>query len=123
MKKIFLVILLLISSFSFANVFQGCGNYKLRGKLQKDSESEFKTKFVILEKTKAETVFHFETMEEMNKLAPFFNQFTEIKVSILKEMNGTKGIISRVSEVKLSAPNPLNMNEDFLKLSKSECTK
>lgn len=121
--KIFGFIILCLSLQVNASIFSGCGDYQLRGKLSKDLKDKLKLSYVVLEKTKGETIFHFENENEMSKILPFYNQFTEMVVVITKEMDGTSGIISSIKNIKLSVPNPLNMNSDFQKLTSVDCAK
>jgi hypothetical protein len=121
MKKITLLIALCISFQAKCNIFEGCGEYQLRGQLEKDIKDKFKVKYVTMKNSKSETIFHLEDPKEMQKILPYLNQFTEIKVSLRKRMDGTRGLIQSIAFVKLSIPNPLNMNSDFLKLSSSDC--
>lgn len=99
-KKIFGFIVLCLSLQINASTFDGCGDYKLRGTLSKDLKDKLKLSYVVLVKTKAETIFHFENENEMSKILPFYNQFTEIVVLLSKEMDGTIGIISSIKKRK-----------------------
>ena len=117
--------------FSFAGVqaslISTCGEYQLRGKLVKDLNSKekniFNVKYIVLENTKSQAQFVFKDEKAFMPIAAYLNKLTEIKVKITSQMNGTKGIISEVLEVKTVFPNPLKLEDDIVKISESACIK
>ncbi len=121
--KLYLVVSVLFSMNAFCREQSDCGEYLIRGRLVKDNSSLYHFKYIILEKTKNETVFHFSKIEELSKVIPYLEQFTELKINISTAMDGTKGVIATVNSVNITIPNPLKMGQDFEQIKKRDCMK
>lgn len=104
-----------------AILFEGCGDYVLRGVLMPFTDDQFKVRYTVLQNTQSQHYFYFKDQKYFQIMAPHLNQFTKIVVSIRKKLNGNAGEISSVQRVERAFPNPLRLEGDFIRLSSYEC--
>jgi hypothetical protein len=90
--------------------FRGCGEYVLKGELVKDKiyPVVYKTNIG----TKSEMSFSIEASDDLVLISGYMNIPTEIRASISKLMNGTKGEINHISKLTLRRSNPLDPLKD-----------
>lgn len=118
MIKSFLTLLILSTGICSAS-FQGCGEYTLHGVLKKNKSSSFKMVYVVNEGSLSQMVFEFAKISEMYKVVPLLDKPTSINATVLKKMDGTKGILSDVTNLTKRYLNPLQKNEISLKKLKN----
>jgi hypothetical protein len=115
MKAIVMLASFFLSSILFAQDFRGCGDYLFRGVLKED-------KYIVNEGTKSEMVFELIDNEDFLKLSAFLNMPSSFKGSIIKKMDGTKGVVKGSTEIFRRFPNPLNPKDTGITLiKKSVC--
>lgn len=116
--KYFLGSIFLFSFNVNAVLFEGCGEYSFKGIMKMDAESK-KMTYVVFQNTISQKVFEFADREDMVKLAPFLNIQTEFQAQILKEMDGTKGVLKNIKKIGRVFPDPLSGSDMELKKIKS----
>lgn len=121
-----LLILILFSLFSLSafalGEFKGCGEYYFAGKLIKNDKQELV--YVVKERTKSQMNFVI-VPEERSTLAAYLDKPTAFIATIYKPMDGTKGMIKKITEIQMRMPDPLNPKTDsYIEFkSKKDCEK
>ena len=116
MIKILFVLNLLWSTTLFAQDFEGCGVYVFKGVLRED-------KYIVNEGTKSEMVFELADNQDFLNLSVFLNEPSTFKGRIIKQMDGTRGLLKGSSEISKRFPNPLDTSADIgiTKIKSSVC--
>lgn len=95
--------------------FSGCGEYLIKGVLEKNSIDKKRLGIVIYKtntNTYSEMQFSVKKREDLVLITPYLNKPTEITAHINKNMNGTIGEIENISKVVLRKSNPLEPLKD-----------
>ncbi|WP_408098601.1 hypothetical protein ACJVC5_06735 [Peredibacter sp. HCB2-198] len=121
-----LLILILFSSFSLSAMafgeFKGCGEYYFAGRLVKNANKDLV--YLVKERTNSQMSFSIAD-EERSTLAAYLDKPTAFIATIYKPMDGTKGVIKKITQIQMRMPDPLNPKTDsYIEFkSKKDCEK
>lgn len=105
-----------------ANAFNGCGEYLLKGVLEKEPNTRFRVVYVINKGTRDEIVMDFTQEKDFYKVASYLDRTSAIRATILNSFDGTKGKISEVIDINRRFSNTLSpTNEGLEKLKPLNC--
>lgn len=120
--KVFSTITIFLIFMCNSHAFEGCGEYLLKGKLQKDQQGHFRAKYIVNGGSRAQMTMEFQSENVFYKVFHSLDKPTILKVKILNPFDGTKGVISEVLEVMPRVPKPLSAtNEGIEKLTSLNC--
>jgi hypothetical protein len=122
MKK-WIMLSFFITMNTYANGFDGCGEYQFRGVAKLLDQKSFKLIYVVNEGTKSQMIFDIKNQEDIDRLSPSLNRPSIFKGSILKIMDGTKGALEDPTAIGFRLPNPLAPNDTGItKISSKKCS-
>ena len=122
MKKCIVCFFFIFTNSLQANTFEGCGEYKFHGVLKLRPLIANQLEYVVNEGNQSQMIFEFEKKDYAQKLIPYLNKTSSFQGEILKNMDGTKGIISSVSEISERIPNPMKTENTGISLmTKKKC--
>ena len=99
----------------------GCGVFDIYGRMDK-SKAAGEFRYVVHGKTTSEYKFKLNEKQEI-KLAPYFERYTKIRATILKEIIDFNGEFFEIESVNESVPDPafLTKNHGFTLVKKESC--
>lgn len=120
--KIFYTIVLIVIVLANAQAFEGCGEYLVKGILRKNRQDNFRVSYIIFEGSNSQMTMEILVQEDFLKIYSSLDKPTSMKVKILNPLDGTKGKIRDVIDIKPRVPNPLSATDQGLeKINSLNC--
>ena len=95
-----------------ATGFEGCGRYRLRGRLVLAAGATEHVSYRVDEGTRSQLDFDLGPGGEFEKVSALLDQPSELEADILAPLDGTRGGISGLGAIRLRFPDPLRPNRD-----------
>lgn len=104
------------------HAFEGCGQYQFRGKLIQEKSGHFSVTYIVNPGTRSQMSFSLSEKNDFFNLMPLLGRPSQFKAYIESPMDGSKGMIKKLTEISLRHPNPLSPDDTGIKkLSGVDC--